>query len=131
MGETLLFAGIWKMIMDCLWLSIVLAILLIVAQWKIYEKAGEEGWKSIIPLYNRYIFYKIAWGNGWLFLLELVPFANIVFAIMVEVKLSRAFGQGGAFAAGLIFLPNIFQLILGFGNYQYIGPNGEAAQVVV
>lgn len=85
----------------------------------------------IIPFYNRYIFYKIAWGNGWLFLLELVPFANIVFAIMVEVKLSRAFGQGGAFAAGLIFLPNIFLLILGFRNYQYIGPNGEAQAAVM
>lgn len=33
-----------------------------------------------------------------------------------------AFEQSGAFAVGLIFLPNIFQLILGFGNYAYIGP---------
>lgn len=30
----------------------IVAILLIVAQWKIFTKAGEKGWKSIIPIYN-------------------------------------------------------------------------------
>ncbi|MGN0240639.1 MAG: DUF5684 domain-containing protein [Candidatus Weimeria sp.] len=43
-------------------------------------------------------------------------------AIIFEVKLAKAFGESGAFAVGLIFLPNIFQLILGFGSSQYIGP---------
>lgn len=122
MDDTLLLMGIWKIIMDYWVLSLVLAILLIVARWKIYEKVGEEGWKSLIPFYSDYILYKIAWGNGWLFLLQLIPIVNIVISIICMVKLSKAFGQGGAFAAGLIFLPNIFELILGFGNYAYVGP---------
>lgn len=122
MDDTLLLMGLWKIIMDYWVLYLVLAILLIVARWKIYEKAGEEGWKSLIPFYNTYIMFKIAWRNGWLFLLELIPIANIVIAIICMVKLSKAFGQGGGFALGLIFLPNIFELILGFGHYNYVGP---------
>lgn len=122
MGESLFLIGIWKLIMDYWVLSLGLMILLIVAKWKIYEKAGEEGWKSIIPFYSDYILYKIVWGNGWLFLLLCIPFVGIVINIICMVKLSKAFGQSGAFAVGLIFLPNIFLLILGFGSYTYIGP---------
>lgn len=40
--------------------SLALSILLIVALWKVFEKAGEKGWKSLIPLYNLYIYCKIA-----------------------------------------------------------------------
>lgn len=39
---------------------LVLSILSIVAMWFIFEKAGEAGWKSLIPLYNVYIMFKIA-----------------------------------------------------------------------
>ena len=122
MEESLALLGILQYIADYWILDLIIAILTVVAQWKIFEKAGEAGWKSIIPFYNAYILFKIAWGNGWLFLLELIPFVNIVISIIVWVKLAKAFGQSGAFAVGLIFLPNIFQLILGFGNYAYIGP---------
>ena len=27
-------------------------VLIIVAQWKIFVKAGQEGWKALIPIYN-------------------------------------------------------------------------------
>lgn len=29
-------------------------ILQVVAYWKIFEKAGEPGWKAIVPFYNTY-----------------------------------------------------------------------------
>ena len=118
MGEIALFSAIAAYWYICL----IIWILLIIANWMIFTKAGEPGWKSIIPLYNVYIQYKIAWGNGWLFLLNIIPIVNIVISIVFEVKLAKAFGKSGAFAVGLIFLPNIFQLILGFGSARYIGP---------
>lgn len=101
---------------------IIVAIFMIVCLWKIFAKANEPGWAAIVPFYNYYVEFKIAWGNGWKFLLLLIPVANIVFAIMLEVKMAKAFGKGGGFAAGLIFLPVIFYPILAFGNAQYIGP---------
>ena len=104
--------------------AVVVLVLLIVANWKIVTKAGEKGWKSIIPFYNLYIFTKIVDGNGWKFLLLLIPIVDIVYGIMLDVRLAKAFGKGGGFIAGLILLPNIFTLILGFGSAEYLGPQG-------
>ncbi len=101
---------------------VVITVLLLVAGWRIFQKAGYPGWASIIPFYNLYVEYKIAWGNGWLFLLTFIPVINIVVAIILQIKLAKAFGYPSAFAIGLIFLPNIFQLIMGFDNSKYIGP---------
>ena len=43
-------------------------VLKIVANWKIFEKAGQPGWASIVPFYSNYIEFNLYWGNGWLFL---------------------------------------------------------------
>lgn len=102
---------------------LVITVLLIIAYWKIFEKAGEAGWKSIIPFYSLYVLTKIATGNGLLFLLILIPGVGaIIWDIYVAIKMSKAFGKGIGFTLGLIFIPNIFYLILGFGGAQYIGP---------
>lgn len=98
-------------------------VLSIVAQWKVNAKAGEPGWAAIVPFYNAYVLFKIAFGNGWLVLLIFVPFANIVIAIMVWFKLAKAFGHGVGFGFGLLFLNAIFMLILGFGSSEYVGAN--------
>ena len=101
---------------------LALAILMIVAQWKIFVKAGKPGWASIVPFYNFYCLFDVTFGNGWLFLLTFVPCVGVVMNIIMYVKLEQAFGKSGAFAVGLIFLPYIFMAILGFGDAQYNGP---------
>lgn len=101
---------------------IAVLILLLVAIWKIYVKAGRPGWASLIPLYNCYVYYDIAMGNGWLFLLSFVPFVNIVISIIVTHRLSKAFGHGVGFTLGLLFLSPIFIPILAFGSSEYEGP---------
>ena len=90
--------------------------------WKIFVKAGEPGWASIVPFYNTYVLFKITWGNGWLFLLALIPVVQFVILIITYVKLAQAFGKGGGFAAGLILLSFIFLPILAFDSSDYIGP---------
>jgi len=104
-----------------MFLSLAIGIVAIIALWKIFEKAGEPGWAAIIPFYNLYVLFKITWGNGWNFLLLLIPIANIVFYIITMVKLSKSFGKGGGFAVGLVFLSVIFYCILGFGSARYMG----------
>ncbi len=42
-------------------IGIIWYILLVIADWRIFTKAGEPGWKSIIPVYNTYVMYKIVW----------------------------------------------------------------------
>ena len=132
-GMYLIFAFVW-------W------ILQIIANWNIFTKSGEAGWKSLIPIYGDYVSYKIAWQTSyfWLnfilgILLSYVSNANLnesmflslivillkialtVINIMYCVKLARAFGRGIGFAIGLILLQPIFLLILGFSSDQYYG----------
>ena len=49
--------------------GLVLWILLVIAHWMMFEKAGEKGWKAIIPIYSDYIAFKIAWSGKafWIF----------------------------------------------------------------
>lgn len=106
--------------------SLIIAVFMIVCMWKIFVKAHEEGWAAIVPVYNAYILYKITWGNGWFFLLMLIPFANFVIAIITMVKLAKVFGKGGGFACGLIFLSVIFLPILAFSkDIEYVGIQGK------
>lgn len=115
---------------------VAIAVLEIIAGWKIFTKANQAGWASIIPFYSDYIKFKIFWGNGWLFLLPIacsllsaIPvfgYAFSILAIVIHVLMSHkkalAFGEGWGFAIGLFFLPTIFEMILGFSSkYQYKG----------
>ncbi len=43
-------------------ISVAVLILLLIGMWKMYSKAGEPGWASIIPLYNLYVLFKITWA---------------------------------------------------------------------
>ena len=106
--------------------SAVICILTLIAMWKIFSKAGQGGWKVLIPIYNVYTLCKIADGNGWKFLLFLVPIVNVVYAIMLNFRLAKSFGKGIGFGFGLLFLSTIFTLILGFGSASYVGPKGLA-----
>ena len=141
-GGLLLLGGIYLVFAFIWWL------LQIIANWNIFTKAGEAGWKSIIPVYSDYISYKIAWqpsyfwlvfvlgiitsvANGMadpngtnttiLLLVSLIRIILAIISILYCIKLSRAFGHGIGFAIGLMFLQPIFMLILGFGNDPYYG----------
>lgn len=101
-------------------------VVILVGMWKVYVKAGKPGWACIVPFYNSYCLFDMTFGNGWLFLLTFVPCVNFVMMILVYVKLAKAFGKGGGYAVGLIFLPVIFIPMLGFGDAQYLGvPNAQ------
>ncbi len=102
-------------------IGIVVALVMIAGMWKMFSKAGEPGWASIIPFYNAYVLFKITWGSGIKFLLLLIPIANFVVVIMTQIKLAKAFGKSTGFAVGLILLSPIFYVILGFDSSEYLG----------
>lgn len=90
---------------------------------KVFEKAGEYKWAAFIPLYNVYMLYKISWGNGWLFLLTLIPCVGLVVDIIMQIKLAYAFGKGVGYALLLVFLTPIGYGLLAFDkDVKYIGP---------
>jgi hypothetical protein len=103
--------------MMVVWLAI--AVLMIAALWKIFDKAGEPGWAAIIPVYNLYILLKIAGRPGWWLLLFFIPFVNFIISIIVSIDIAKRFGKGTGFALGLVFLPFIFYPMLAWGDASY------------
>ena len=128
--------------------GLIICVLLIIAWWKIFTKAGVAGWKSLIPIYNIYLLYKIANVSFWIWAVlpyalmlvligiypdakEMPTFAGILLIVgaifyligcwNLSKGLANLFGKGTLFALGLFFLTNLFYLILGFGNFKYVG----------
>ena len=116
-------------VLEIVLIIVVLAVVvfLIAAMWKIFEKAGQEGWKAIIPIYNMYVLLKIVGKPGWWLLLFLIPIVNYVFIIWTYNMLSKSFGKEEGFTVGLVLLGIIFFPILGFGEAKYLGPYGDKA----
>jgi len=102
-------------------MGLVFGLLTIIGMWKVFTKAGVPGWGAIIPFYNMYLLFKITMGNGWLFLLLLIPIVNFIMLIIVYVKLAAAFNKGAGYILGLIFLNPIFIMMLGFSSAEYVG----------
>jgi hypothetical protein len=106
-----------------LWIVYIAVYVVVVAGlWKTFQKAGEEGWKAIIPIWNTLVQLKIVGRPWWWLLLLLIPVVNIIVFIIVMNDLSKSFGKGTGFTVGLVILNPIFTCILGFGDAQYHGP---------
>jgi hypothetical protein len=99
-------------------------ILVIAGLWKVFEKAGKPGWAAIIPIYNIIVMVEIV-GKPmwWAIMILIVPCANIVFMVMLNIELAKSFGKDIGYAIGLILLPFIFVPMLGFGDATYEGPS--------
>ena len=107
--------------------SLVVAVFYIIGMWKVFEKAGQPGWASLIPIYNIYIMTKIGGKPGWWVLLMFIPLVDIVFGIWLYNMISKSFGKNEGFTIGLLLLGVIFWPILGYGSAKYLGPYGNQA----
>ena len=109
-------------------ISLVIAVLQIAGMWKVFSKAGEKGWKCIIPIYNLVILFRISGLSPWIifgYLAGFIPFVGWIVSLGISIyqcnSLAKAFGKDVGYTVGLLFLPTIFYLILGFGKAEYIG----------
>ena len=62
-------------------IPIALVAAFIASYWVIFTKAGEAGWKCLIPIYNLIVLLKIINKPVWWFILLLIPLVNIVIII--------------------------------------------------
>lgn len=102
------------------WLAVM--VFLIACGWKLFTKAGEPGWASIVPIYNAIVLLKIAGKPWWWLILLCIPFVGFIMAILVAISLAKSFGQSTGFGIGIALLGIIFVPILAFGSARYIGP---------
>ena len=125
--------------------AIVWYIFQAIADWKIFAKAGEPGWKSLIPIYNVIVEFRLCWSSSMgavyivsAFCANLLAFGEnvanwrmiiagilvvvmVVLYIMQSLKLARAFGKGTGFGICLLLFGPIARLVLGFGSARYVG----------
>lgn len=106
-------------------IMLAVAVFSIVSMWKVFKKAGKEGWAALIPIYNLVVLFQISGIDPkkllWLFLPIIGQTIVFVYLIMAYMKLAKAFGKSSGFAAGLIFLNVIFMGILAFDDSVYSG----------
>ena len=128
--------------------AVVLLVLIVISEWKILEKAGEKGWKALIPFYDLFLSHHIVGMKHIWFILEMIiwvietfiaavlPFPKwfeiafliftTVFTLLSEVihinKMCNCFGKGIAFKIGMFFVPYVFPMILAFGPAEYTKP---------
>lgn len=121
----LIFAAIYNLII------LAILIVIIIAVWRIFTKAGKPGWAAIIPIYSSIISMEVIGRPGWWFLLYFVPILGIYVNIIDAILLARSFGKDGGFAVGLILLPAVFYPILGFGNAKYQGPSANGTSLSI
>lgn len=112
-GTTGASSVVW-LVLAFAWLALIL-----VAGWKLYVKAGQAGWVSIIPILNVLGLLKIIHRPLWWIVLFLIPIVNIVAWIIAMNDLSKAFGRGLGTTLLLVFLTPIGYLLLGFGSDRY------------
>ncbi len=112
-------------------IGLIIAILQLAGMWKVFTKAGEKGWKCIIPIYNVVILFRISGLSPWIicgYLLAFIPFIGWLISLGITIyqcnSLAKAFGKDVGYTIGLLFLPTIFYMILGFGKAQYVGNGG-------
>jgi hypothetical protein len=98
---------------------LVIIVVMIASSWKIHEKAGKPGWTAIIPIYNTIILLEIAGKPVWWIVLFMIPIANIIAPVMVNLEVAKKFGLSPGFGIGMSFLPLIFMPILAFGPAKF------------
>lgn len=87
----------------------IICLLTIIEQWILFNKLGEKGWKSIIPIYNGWVYLKLGDLPGWLIIL---PIANAIGLIVASFNIPKKLNKSAALGILYLISPNIYYLVL-------------------
>ena len=108
------------------WLVVIaLAILTLVAKWKLFKKANVDAWESLIPIHSDVVELQLSGIKTYWYFLNLIAICGIgplVLLFWKSIALSKAFGKGTGFGVLMAFFPFVCYPILAFGNAEYVGP---------
>ena len=107
--------------------TIIFFLLSLVGMWGIFDKAGEKGWKILVPFYNWYIWLKIIRKPLWWYIFLLVPFINVFVILLMIVEVLKCFKKHGLLeqAMGVLF-PFFYLPWLAFSaKEQYYDPANQ------
>lgn len=98
--------------------------------WPVFQKAGIDGWKTIIPFYNLYLWLKIIDKPMWWYILLLVPFLNVFMLMLMIVELAKCFGKFALWEQGAaVIFPFIYLPYLGLSDKEKYIPADKRVKV--
>jgi signal peptidase I len=95
-----------------------------IGYWKIFQKAGVETWKALIPFYSEFEIIKLVGKPGWWMVYLIIPFINLFAYYILIFDLLRCLGRDSIWSqlALLVALP-VYLIIIGFDpTVKYLGP---------
>ena len=104
---------------------------MVASMWKVFAKAGQPGWASIVPIYNLVTMLKIAGLPAWYLVLFCVPIANFYALYATTAGMAKNFGKSSGFGFGLLFLGFIFFPLLAFSDARYMGETAAGAPPIL
>lgn len=81
---------------------------------KLFEKAGETGWKAYVPILNYLSWAKIVGRPSWHLVWLCIPIVNIFTLAAMAIELNRSFGKYG-------FWDNVLAIAAPFAWFPYLG----------
>lgn len=125
-GDEAMILGLGVFFVAIMGFAMLVAIFNLVCQWKIFVKAGEKGWKVLIPIYNSIVLFKIIGLSPYLLFIYLAAFIPTIgslaiygLSVVQNVFLGKAFKKDAGFIVGLVLLPIVFLPMLAFGKSEY------------
>lgn len=106
-------------------IAILFGFIGIVAQWRLYEKAGQPGIASIVPIWNLIVFLRIVGRPASHIFLFLIPVYGQLYMIpRVYIDLCNSFGKHSIVDYILVIVFNGFYILnLGLSyEVEYEGP---------
>lgn len=124
------FLGLYSSFGDSIFVIAILLIFIgVVAQWRLYEKAGQPGIASIVPIWNFIVFLKIVGRPANHIFLFLIPVYGQLYLIpKVYIELCDSFGKHTLVDYILVIIFNAFYVLnLGLSyEVEYVGPAYKA-----
>ena len=104
-------------------------ILCAVGTWRLFQKAGEEGWKALIPFYSSYIMLKISGRPGWWLVWLFLPGASWIVGVGIIIDFIKCYGKFSIRdRAAAVLLPFIYLPKWGFESKTvYLGRSASSA----
>jgi uncharacterized membrane protein len=110
--ETYAAFGILGVVMSALAFWAAWYVIILIARWRVFDKAGIAGWKSLIPFYSDYCTYKISWKMTVFWCL----FALTCVSGLLSGRISTLTENGEAVPAILIILSTIAGFVVAVIN---------------
>jgi signal peptidase I len=99
----------------------------LIGLWKIFQKAGRNGWEILVPFYNFFIWLKIIKKPLWWYIFILIPFINVFMVMLMLVELVKCFNKFGLLDQALaVIFPFAYLPYIGFSEKEvYVHPDNR------